>query len=116
MADWYGGGPDCDEAVRDHAADWREALRSQPPEAFLADPDTALAGAILFDQVPRNIYRGGAEAFATDSLAREIARGIVARGWDRRWPDDRRTFDYLPLQSSEDRDDQRETLSQLHQT
>src|SRR3546814_2153792 len=54
MADWYGGGPDFDEAVRDLAADWREALSSQPPEAFLADPDTALAGAILFDQVPRS--------------------------------------------------------------
>src|SRR3546814_16351961 len=69
MADWYGGGPDFDEAVRDLAADWRDALRSQPPQALLADPDTALAGAILFDQVPRNLSRGGAEAFAHDRLA-----------------------------------------------
>src|SRR3546814_9302569 len=80
MDDWYGGGPDFDAAVRDFAADWREALRALPPEAFLTDPDTALAAAILFDQVPRNIYRGSAEAFATDSLARATARSIVHEG------------------------------------
>src|SRR3546814_8880826 len=49
------------------------------------------------------------------SLARAIARGIVARGWDRRWPDDRRQFAYLPLQHSKDRDDQRESLRLFHQ-
>src|SRR3546814_20586587 len=115
ISDWSSDVCSSDLAVRDFAADWREALRALPPEAFLTDPDTALAGAILFDQVPRNIYRGGAEAFATDSLARAIARGIVARGWDRRWPDDRRQFAYLPLQHSEDRDDQRESLRLFHQ-
>ncbi|HRE36491.1 MAG TPA: DUF924 family protein, partial [Sphingopyxis terrae] len=82
MDDWYGGGADFDTAVRDLAADWLAALRSQPAQAFLTDPDTALAATILFDQVPRNIFRGSAEAFATDDLARQIARGIIARGWD----------------------------------
>ena len=58
MDDWYGGGDDFDADVRALAADWHEALRSLPAETFLTDPDTALAAAILFDQVPRNIYRG----------------------------------------------------------
>ena len=110
MADWYGGGPDFDAAVRDLAGEWHEALRSQPPEAFLTDPDTALAAAILFDQVPRNIFRGHADAFATDSLARAIARGIIERGWDHDWPDARRQFAYLPFEHSEDIADQRESL------
>ena len=110
MDDWYGGGADFDAAVRALAADWHEALRSLPAETFLTDPDTALAATILFDQVPRNIYRGEADAFATDSLARAIARGIVARGWDKAWPDERRQFAYLPFQHSEDMDDQRESL------
>src|SRR3546814_10505082 len=105
MDDGCGGGPELDAGVRGFAADWREALRALPPEAFLTDPDTALAAAILFDQVPRNIYRGSAEAFATDSLARAISRAIVEKGWDRDWPDERRQFAYLPLQHSEDRDE-----------
>lgn len=110
MGDWYGGGPDFDAEVRDVAGDWHEALRAQPPDAFLTDPDTALAAAILFDQVPRNIFRGHADAFATDPLARAIARGIVERGWDRDWPDERRQFAYLPFEHSEDIADQRESL------
>lgn len=110
MDDWYGGGADFDEAVRDLAADWHSALRSLPTETFLTDPGTALAATILFDQVPRNIYRGSAEAFATDSLARAIAQGIVAREWHKGWADERRQFALLPFQHSEDMVDQRESL------
>ncbi|WP_447932225.1 DUF924 family protein [Sphingopyxis fribergensis] len=110
MDDWYGGGADFDDAVRDLAEGWHDALRSQPAESFLTDPDTALAATILFDQVPRNIYRGHADAFATDDLARAIAHGIVARGWHENWPDARRQFACLPFQHSENMDDQRESL------
>ena len=110
MDDWYGGGAEFDDAVRDLAEGWHEALRSQPTEAFLTDPDTALAATILFDQVPRNIYRGHADAFATDDLARAIAHGIVARGWHENWPAERRQFACLPFQHSENMDDQRESL------
>ncbi|WP_432768889.1 MAG: DUF924 domain-containing protein [Sphingopyxis sp.] len=115
MDDWYGGGSDFDDAVRNLAGDWHAALRSQPADAFLTDPDTALAAAILFDQVPRNIFRGSADAFATDDLARAIARGIVAKGWDRDWPDERRQFAYLPFEHSEDIADQRESLRLMSQ-
>lgn len=113
--DWYGGGPDFDAKVRALAESWHEALRSQPAATFLTDPDTALAATILFDQVPRNLFRGHADAFATDDLARAIARGIVAKGWDQRWPDDRRQFAYLPFEHSEDIADQRESLRLMGQ-
>ena len=115
MDDWYGGGPDFDAAVRDLAEGWHEALRAQPAETFLTDPNTALAAAILFDQVPRNIFRGHADAFATDPLARAIARGIVANGWDQQWSDERRQFAYLPFEHSEDIADQRESLRLMNQ-
>jgi len=115
MDDWYGGGPDFDAAVQGLAGEWHEALRSLPAETFLTDPDTALAAAILFDQVPRNIHRGHADAFATDDLARAIAHGIVAKGWDREWPDARRQFAYLPFEHSEDIADQRESLRLMGQ-
>lgn len=113
--DWYGGGAEFDAAVRDLAGEWREALRALPADSFLTDRDTALAAAILFDQVPRNIHRHQAEAFATDELARAIARGIVARGWDRDWPDERRQFAYLPFEHGEDMADQRESLRLMSQ-
>ncbi len=108
--DWYDGGPDFDAAVGTLAANWHPALRSRPAESFLIDPDTALAATILFDQVPRNLFRGHADAFATDDLARGIARGIVAEGWDQDWTDERRQFAYLPFEHSENIADQRESL------
>ena len=37
---------------------------------------------ILFDQFPRNMFRGHAEQFATDHLALAIARAAVDRGLD----------------------------------
>lgn len=115
MDDWYGGGPDFDAEVRDLAEGWHAALRSHPAETFLTDSDTALAAAILFDQVPRNSFRGHADAFATDSLARAIARGIVEKGWDQQWRDERRQFAYLPFEHSEDIADQRESLRLMTQ-
>jgi uncharacterized protein (DUF924 family) len=115
MDDWYGGGPVFDAEVRDLAEGWHAALRSHPAETFLIDSDTALAAAILFDQVPRHSFRGHADAFATDSLARAIARGIVEKGWDQQWPDERRQFAYLPFEHSEDIADQRESLRLMTQ-
>ena len=110
VKDWFGGGPEFDAEVRERFADWREALRSQPVEAFLSDADTALAAVLLFDQVPRNIHRGSAEAFATDAAALAIAREAVRRELDDGLPAERRLFCYLPFEHSEDIDDQRESL------
>jgi|SRR5580698_4016175 uncharacterized protein (DUF924 family) len=71
-------------------------------------PNGALALCILLDQVPRNIFRGAAQAFATDPPARSTARQILAQGFDQSYPtDDHRMFSYLPFEHSEDIDDQR---------
>jgi uncharacterized protein (DUF924 family) len=51
--------------------------RQLPVSSFLDDPLTALAGVILFDQFPRNMFRGHAEQFATDHLALAIATEAV---------------------------------------
>lgn len=112
---WFGGGSAFDEAVADHMGDWLPALRSLPASSFLTDADTALAAIILFDQAPRNLYRGSAEAFATDSLAVAIAHGVVDKGWDQQWDTLRRLFAYLPFEHSEEMADQRESLRLIGQ-
>ena len=111
--EWFGGGPAFDEKCT-RFADWRNALRSQPANFFLGDADTARAAIVLFDQIPRNLYRHQAEAFATDQLALQIARGAVAKGYDVGLNDDARAFIYLPFEHSEDMDDQRESLRLMH--
>ena len=108
--DWFGGGADFDDEVGRRFGDWRESMRSQPVEAFLVDAQTALAAVLLFDQVPRNMHRGAAEAFATDHLALAIAREAVGEGLDEGQSAKHRLFLYLPFEHSEDIDDQRESL------
>lgn len=66
----------------------------------------ALALVILLDQVPRNMFRGTARAYATDGHARDIARYAVSRGLDKRVNRVMRTFFYLPFMHSEDEIDQ----------
>jgi uncharacterized protein (DUF924 family) len=66
----------------------------------------ALALVILLDQVPRNMFRGTARAYATDEHARDIARYALSRGFDQRTNRLMRTFFYLPFMHSEDESDQ----------
>ncbi|MCW3481374.1 DUF924 domain-containing protein [Neisseriaceae bacterium JH1-16] len=70
----------------------------------------ALALAIVLDQFPRNLFRGTADAFATDAQARGLAREALASRWDVALPPVARWFFYLPLEHSEALADQEESL------
>lgn len=110
-SDWYGGGERVDALLRRRFAREWHALRHRPAAEFLRDPPTAQAGVLLFDQVPRNLFRDDPRAFASDPLARTIARGMIARGWDARLPGRERAFVGMPLMHSESIADQRASLA-----
>ncbi len=100
-ADWWGGSPIVDARVeRRFSREWR-ILGPQPAYEFLREPLTALAAILLFDQVPRNIFRGTEAAFATDPLARAISRGFISRGWHQNFPRAPSAFAGMPLMHSE---------------
>jgi len=109
-AQWWSGGPDFDDSIRqDFLKLWTEK-RQLPPESFLTDPLAALAGVILFDQFPRNMFRGHAEQFATDPLALAIAKRAIDKGMDEDLQRVERKFLYMPLQHSENLADQDRAL------
>ena len=89
---------------------WEEKRQSEA-ERFLDRADDALAAVLLFDQLPRNMFRGTAQAFATDDLARQVARGAIAHGYDIQIGGAGRLFFYMPFQHSEDLEDQQLSLS-----
>lgn len=64
-------------------------------------PEGALALLLLLDQFPRNLFRGSPHAFATDPLARQVARAAVDRGFDTQVDPELRQFFYLPFEHSE---------------
>jgi uncharacterized protein (DUF924 family) len=73
-------------------------------------PRTCLALVLLLDQLPRNMFRGTARAFATDAKARAISRHAISAGFDRELPQIMRMFLYLPFEHSEHLDDQMESV------
>jgi uncharacterized protein (DUF924 family) len=73
-------------------------------------PRTCLALVLLLDQLPRNMFRGTARAFATDAKAREVSRHAIASGFDRELPPIMRMFFYLPFEHSEHLNDQMESV------
>ena len=109
--DWFRPSRHVDETLRRRFAADLAMLRTRAADEFLGDPRTALAAVLLFDQVPRNIHRGTPAAFASDPLARDIARGILRRHWDRRLTPEERQFAAMPLMHSEAIADQLRSLA-----
>lgn len=90
-----------DQVKASNAADWRD------------EPETLLAAIILLDQFSRNLYRGEAEAFAADPLARALTLLALEKGWEGRFDPERRAFLYMPLMHAEDMALQRLSLERF---
>ena len=108
--DWWKGGPELDHQIKQRFLKLLAEKRRLPVEAFLGDPLTALAGVILFDQFPRNMFRGHADQFATDHIALAVAKAAIERDYDDGMEPVRRGFLYMPFQHSEDLRDQVQSL------
>ena len=109
--DWFGGGEAVDVQLHVRFATDLATLSAADAGSFLRDPLTAQAAILLFDQVPRNLFRGSAEAFAYDPLARAIMYGMLQRAWDLRCSMVERQFIAMPLMHSEEIVDQRNSLA-----
>jgi uncharacterized protein (DUF924 family) len=102
---WYKGGEEIDLACSRFGELW-QAAHDGGLEHWVDGTVGTLAYLILTDQIPRNIHRGTALAFATDPQAQAAARLAVANGWDMAAPEPERQFFYMPFEHSEDPADQ----------
>jgi uncharacterized protein (DUF924 family) len=119
LAFWRAAGPpkwfkkdaafDADIVSR-FAALWRDAAAGSL-SGWEAAAEPALALVIVLDQFPRNMFRGKADAFATDALARGVAERAIARGFDQNVPASERLFFYLPFEHSESLPDQQRAVA-----
>jgi uncharacterized protein (DUF924 family) len=107
---WWKSDPELDETIRQCFGKLWQRQRELPPERFLSSPDDALAAVILFDQFPRNMFRGHADQFSTDPLALAVARAAVDRELDQPLEPQERGFLYMPFQHSEDLADQKRSV------
>lgn len=103
---WFNGGAGFDAECRTRFLDAHFEAARRGLDGWMGDAEGALALVLLLDQIPRNVFRGSAHAFATDGLAREVARNAIAAGFDRQVDPALRLFFYMPFEHSEDMADQ----------
>ncbi len=101
------------EIRRRFLATWERAASGEL-ERWQATPLGSLGIVVTLDQFPRNMFRGTARAFATDSLALAAARETIAREFDRLLSPVERSFVYLPFAHAEDLAAQRRSLVLFH--
>ena len=103
---WFAKSAAFDDAIRLRFEPVHHTAARGEYAAWLDTPEGCLGLMLLLDQFPRNLYRGSAHAFATDPLARAIARRAVGAGFDKQVEAQLRPFCYLPFTHSEAIEDQ----------
>lgn len=103
---WFASTPAFDDALRRRFEPCWQAARDGRLLKWEQTIEGMLALIILLDQIPLNIYRGNAQAYSTEALARDIARRAIDNGYDRSLSDEQRVFLYMPFMHSEHLPDQ----------
>jgi uncharacterized protein (DUF924 family) len=104
-ARWFGGGPELDASITSMFGEDVELARAGKLDHWRLEPRSLLALVLLLDQLPRHVFRGRAEAFASDATALELTRTCIAARTDEALSLCERVFLYLPLQHSEQLED-----------
>lgn len=102
QAKWWTKDPDHDAALKREFGELVEQAAGGALDGWLETPEGTLALVLLLDQLPRNLFRGQARAFATDARAVELSCAAIARGDDLRLSTMLAAFFYLPLMHAED--------------
>jgi uncharacterized protein (DUF924 family) len=109
--EWFKVDPEFDNAIRRRFLPLQQRATAGHCADWAREAEPCLALILLLDQFPRNLYRGSAQAFATDASARAASQGALARGFDRSLAAACRQFIYLPFEHSEDLVDQERSVA-----
>ncbi len=112
---WFEADAAFDAALRERFLAEHERAHVAALDHWRLHRESCLALLLLLDQLPRNLFRGTARAFASDERARTVARHAIERRFDRDMPPVHRWFFYLPFEHSEALADQGLSL-RLHAT
>lgn len=91
-----------DQKIRDRFTKTYEEIVAGNTASWRKTPEGRLAEIIVLDQFSRNMFRDSPQAFATDSLALQLAQEAVAEKADQQLPIEQRAFLYMPYMHSED--------------
>jgi len=92
-----------EQVLATKAAGWRDV------------PETMAAAIILLDQFSRNMFRGSAKAFEADGLALELCKEALDKGWVDQVMKPLPSFMLMPLQHSENLEDQERSVAEFRE-
>jgi uncharacterized protein (DUF924 family) len=107
---WFTKKPEFDQEVRTRFLTYYEQAVAGKLDHWKNSPRSCLALIVLLDQFPRNMFRGTAQAFASDPQALSAAQRAVANGYDQELLIVQRWFVYLPFEHSENLAHQRQSV------
>lgn len=113
--DWFVQNAEIDHEIAKRFGATHLSLAGSVPQQWWESAEAVLALIIVFDQFPRNIYRGTPLAFATDGLALREANAAVDAGLDQIVDAERRLFFYMPFEHSESLADQDRSVELFNQ-
>lgn len=98
---WFRKSDEFDQLIIDRFSGVHAQANACELYHWRASAEGRLAEIIVLDQFSRNMFRGSARSFTSDSLALALAQEAVAQGADRQLRDTQRTFMYMPYMHSE---------------
>lgn len=105
---WFAKDDAFDAEIRSRFEGALKSPRPLPP-----GPRGQLAYILLYDQFPRNLYRGTPKAFSFDSIALPLALKMIEAGDDLNLLPLQAFFVYLPFQHAEDLEMQRLSMKKV---
>jgi len=107
---WFQENEQFDAIIRENFLATYTMAKDGLCDSWNNDVDGCLALCLLLNQFPRNMFRGAAQAYATDSKALIVSKHALAKGFDHLLTPERRRFLYLPFVHSEKLNDQRKSV------
>lgn len=98
---WFTKDDAFDARMRERFLATHAAIMKGETAHWRGTPEGRLAEILVLDQFSRNMFRGKAESFASDSLALKLAEDAIAIGADTKVPRNMRHFFYMPFMHSE---------------
>ncbi len=112
---WFSAKPEVDEEIRKRFEHVHHLAAKGELDNWLESPLSCLAYIILLDQFSRHIYRGSPLAFTQDYLARQACQKGREQKLDKDLNLIQRQFFYMPLEHSEELNDQKLCLVLMKQ-
>ena len=103
---WFKSTPEFDRAIEHKFMSTYELASENKLDNLMNNQAGCLALIILLDQLPRNLFRRSARAYATDNKARFFAHHALDQKYDKNVSPWHKVFFYLPFEHSENIKDQ----------